>query len=116
MKKVLLTGIGGAIGVHVLAHIMHNTDWEVVGIDSFNHLGYFDRITEVYCISRFYSASIDIRDRRQGIIRQISITAIFNIWNQICRQTTESTCNWTYVRNVRIYRTRKRSIDGPIQA
>lgn len=47
MKRALLTGIGGAIGVHMLAHIMHNTDWEVVGIDSFNHLGYFDRITEV---------------------------------------------------------------------
>ena len=45
--KVLITGIGGAIGVHMFAHIMHNTDWTVVGIDSFNHLGYFDRITEV---------------------------------------------------------------------
>lgn len=48
-KRVLLTGIGGAIGVHVLAHIMHNTDWEVVGIDSFktDHKGYFDRVTRV---------------------------------------------------------------------
>lgn len=46
-KRVLLTGVGGAIGVHVLAHIMHETDWDVVGIDSFNHLGYFDRLTEV---------------------------------------------------------------------
>lgn len=49
MKRVLLTGIGGAIGVHVLAHLMHNTDWEVVGIDSFRteHKGYFDRVTRV---------------------------------------------------------------------
>lgn len=47
MKRVLLTGIGGAIGVHMLAHIMENTDWEVIGVDSFNHLGYFDRIVEV---------------------------------------------------------------------
>ena len=47
MKKVLLTGAGGAIGVHMLAHIMHNTDWDVVAIDSFKgeHKGYFDRIT-----------------------------------------------------------------------
>ena len=47
--RVLVTGIGGAIGVHTLAHIMHNTDWEVVGIDSFKkeHLGYYDRIAEV---------------------------------------------------------------------
>lgn len=47
MRRALLTGIGGSIGVHFVAHIMHNTDWEVVGIDSFRHKGEFDRITEV---------------------------------------------------------------------
>lgn len=49
MKKVLLTGAGGAIGVHVIAHIMHNTDWEIVAVDSFlsEHKGYYDRITRV---------------------------------------------------------------------
>lgn len=46
--RVLLTGAGGAIGIHVLAHIMHNTDWFVVCTDSFkaDHKGYFDRIVE----------------------------------------------------------------------
>lgn len=47
MKRVLLTGIGGAIGVHLFVEIMETTDWYVVGIDSFNHLGYYDRIAEV---------------------------------------------------------------------
>lgn len=49
MKRVLLTGAGGAIGVHVIAHLMHNTDFEIVAIDSFraDHKGYFDRITMV---------------------------------------------------------------------
>lgn len=49
VKRVLLTGAGGAIGIHVIAHIMHNTDWEVVALDSWReeHKGYFDRITEV---------------------------------------------------------------------
>jgi len=48
-KRVLLTGAGGAIGVHVIAHIMHNTNWEIVALDSFarEHKGYFDRITRV---------------------------------------------------------------------
>lgn len=46
-KKVLVTGAGGAIGVHTLAHIMHNTDWNVVATGSFHHKGYFDRITRV---------------------------------------------------------------------
>ncbi len=44
MKRVLLTGIGGFMGSHVLRHIMENTDWEVVGIDSFRHKGMTDRI------------------------------------------------------------------------
>lgn len=46
-KRVLLTGIGGAIGVHMASYILEKTDWEIIGIDSFNHLGYFDRITEL---------------------------------------------------------------------
>lgn len=46
-KRVLLTGIGGSIGAHFLAHIMNNTDWEVVGIDSFRHKGWCDRVREV---------------------------------------------------------------------
>lgn len=43
-KRVLLTGIGGSIGCHFFAHIMHNTDWDVVGIASFRHKGWSDRI------------------------------------------------------------------------
>lgn len=43
-KRVLLTGIGGSIASHFLAHIFHNTDWEIVGIDSFRHKGWTDRI------------------------------------------------------------------------
>lgn len=47
MTKALVTGAGGAIGVHMLAHIMENTDWEVIGIDSFRHKGYYDRLSIV---------------------------------------------------------------------
>jgi len=47
MRRVLLTGIAGSIGIHVFAHIMHNTDWEVVGIGSFRHKGLVDRIVEI---------------------------------------------------------------------
>lgn len=43
-KKVCLTGIGGSIGIHCLSQIMKNTDWDVVGIDSFRHKGWSDRV------------------------------------------------------------------------
>lgn len=44
MKRVLITGIGGSIGCHLQGHILANTDWEVVGVDSFRHKGLTDRI------------------------------------------------------------------------
>ena len=47
MRRALLTGAGGFIGAHTLAHIMHNTDWEVVCLDSFRHRGKTDRIREM---------------------------------------------------------------------
>lgn len=43
-KRVLLTGVGGSIGIHFVAHIFHNTDWDIVGTDSFRHKGWTDRI------------------------------------------------------------------------
>lgn len=46
-NKVLLTGISGSIGSHFLAHILHNTDWHVVGIASFRHKGWSDRVNEI---------------------------------------------------------------------
>lgn len=48
MKTLLLTGIGGSIGIHTFCHLMHNTDWRVVGIDSFRHKGMTDRLAVVF--------------------------------------------------------------------
>ena len=44
-KRILLTGCGGFIGSHCLSHILVNTDWEVVGIDSWRHKGLSERIS-----------------------------------------------------------------------
>lgn len=46
MKRCLITGIGGLIGSHCLSHLLVNTDWEIVGIDSWRHKGISERITE----------------------------------------------------------------------
>lgn len=43
-KRVLITGMGGAIAAHVMAHLLTNTDWELIGLDSFRHKGTRDRI------------------------------------------------------------------------
>lgn len=39
MKRLFLTGAAGFIGSHVLAHVMENTDWEVIAPVSFRHKG-----------------------------------------------------------------------------
>jgi dTDP-glucose 4,6-dehydratase len=46
-KRVLLTGAGGFAGSHCLEHLLVNTNWQVVCMDSFRHRGKTDRISEV---------------------------------------------------------------------
>ena len=43
-KTLLITGIGGSIACHTFLHFLHNTDWNIVGIDSFRHKGLTDRV------------------------------------------------------------------------
>jgi len=34
MKRVLCTGSCGFIGYHTVEHLLKNTDWEIIGLDS----------------------------------------------------------------------------------
>jgi dTDP-glucose 4,6-dehydratase len=45
--RLLLTGAGGFVGCHTLIHFLHNTDWQIVVIDSFRHMGKTDRVTHM---------------------------------------------------------------------
>lgn len=47
MKRVIITGGGGFCGAHAIMHFLHNTDWEIVSIDSFRHMGKPDRIVDM---------------------------------------------------------------------
>lgn len=60
MTKILVTGAGGAIGIHMLSKILEDTDWNIIATDSFRHKGYFDRLAILK--SRFpeYSSRIEI--------------------------------------------------------
>lgn len=48
MTRVLLTGAAGFMGAHVLQHILENTDWHVVCLDSFRHKGKTSRLNQVF--------------------------------------------------------------------
>lgn len=45
-KRVLLTGIAGFVGSHILSHLLKNTDWDIVGIASWTHKGLPSRILD----------------------------------------------------------------------
>ena len=45
-KRILITGSGGFIGSHCLSHVLVNTDWDVIGIDSWSHKGISERISQ----------------------------------------------------------------------
>lgn len=45
-KRVLLTGIGGFVGSHLMSHLLKNTDYEIVGIASWRHKGMPTRVAE----------------------------------------------------------------------
>lgn len=46
-KKVLLTGVAGFAGSHILEHILTNTDWNIIGVASWKHKGTPERVEEV---------------------------------------------------------------------
>lgn len=46
-KRVLLTGVSGFAGSHILEHLLVHTDWDIVGIASWKHKGTPERIQEV---------------------------------------------------------------------
>ena len=48
MKKILITGLCGFIGAHIIEHILKTTDWEIVGIDRLSYASTgFDRIKDI---------------------------------------------------------------------
>lgn len=54
-KTLLLTGAGGFCGAHFIDHYLINTDWNIIGIDSWAHKGVPERILD----SDHYQANKD---------------------------------------------------------
>ena len=48
MERLLLTGAGGFVGHHTLAHLLKTTDLEIVVTDSFRHFGTSARLRAVF--------------------------------------------------------------------
>lgn len=72
MKRVLITGVAGFVAIHMAAHLLSNTDWEIVGIDSFRHKGKSDRIRDLLTAHPEYQQRLKIimADLRAPITKQ----------------------------------------------
>lgn len=46
-RTVLVTGVGGFVGSHVVEVLLERTDWHVIGLDSFRHSGQFEHLVAV---------------------------------------------------------------------
>ncbi len=44
MKRILVTGSAGFAATHFIEHLLKNTDWEIVGLESFKHRGDSERV------------------------------------------------------------------------
>lgn len=96
MKRVLLTGAGGSIGVHVLDHLMLNTDWDVVCTDSFRHKGHFDRLEQTLSHNEDWKTRVNIithdltapftgrQINRMGHIDHIiNLASLADVWDSV---------------------------------
>jgi dTDP-glucose 4,6-dehydratase len=78
-KRVILTGIGGFIGSHCLEYFLKNTDWEIIGIDSFRHKGILRRIDSAldkhlsHVIREFLGTGRDFIDKQVEIKDRVKI-------------------------------------------
>jgi len=47
MKTILITGIAGFFGHHLLEHILKDTDWNVIGLEGINYAGNLGRVKDI---------------------------------------------------------------------
>ena len=74
MKKILITGGAGFIAHHIIAHIIKNTDWEIVTIDRLDISGNLNRLHEIleqFSISEKKRLKIVFHDLKAEINSQI---------------------------------------------
>jgi dTDP-glucose 4,6-dehydratase len=47
VKTLLITGVAGFFGHHLLEHVLKNTDWNIVGLEGINYAGDLGRIKDI---------------------------------------------------------------------
>lgn len=71
VKTILITGGAGFLGHHCVEHILKNTDWKIIILDSLNYAGDMQRIVEIE--EAFYGKkeNIEVKNFNSGRIKFI---------------------------------------------
>ena len=75
-ERVLITGVAGFFGSHLLEHIIRKTDWEIVGLDCINYAG---NLCRFYNIDSFNSN----KDRFKFVWHDLKSSINTSVANQI---------------------------------
>ena len=76
-KRLLITGAGGFIGAHCVEYFLENTNWEIIGIDSFRHKGDLGRLENIDFDDRFkiyyHDLTLPIQDQLYNRITEAKV-------------------------------------------
>ena len=105
MKKILITGGAGFIAHHIIAHIIKNTDWEIVTIDRLDISGNLNRLSEVleqFSINEKKRLKIVFHDLKAEINSQITSPSQPNAINPLYGMISLY-CNYSCGRKILLY-------------
>lgn len=85
MTTVLVTGVGGFVGSHVVEALLERTDWHVIGVDSFRHSGQFENLVAVggHATSRVtawvHDLAVPLSSRRVRELSDLELDYVINV-------------------------------------
>jgi dTDP-glucose 4,6-dehydratase len=119
-KRVLVTGIGGFVGSHCLEYFLENTDWHIIGIDSFRHKGTLSRINAVFDNHlQKLSNRNDFKERVEILYHDLTVPIDQQLENRIMKRSINSKGQIVeqkldYIINIASDSAVERSVNDPI--